>query len=353
MNSKMVDNAPVKLLATPKVAIVASKGLGDGLIFLVIANNLQKNGFKVTFYSNFISHLQSWIPAISVKPFPNKSDLKGFASQYDLVLSDAASVITDASSKEKYTEIAKDYVFICMSRFSKDLIFDHSKLLTEKIKDNKKLKKLLPLAKASGTLISNLDKECSMVERVAKFCKDILDLENVTIDNGLRPPDNLVYQKHKSRIVVHPESSNVAKNWYAKKFVRLARLLKCEGWDPVFIVSPAERKEWKTKIGNEFLLPEFSKISDLASFIYESGFMIGNDSGIAHLASNLKIPTLIIIKSTKKNYRWRPGWHAGEIVNAPFQLKFRGKHYWQYLVSVKKVFSAFNEFVERINEEKR
>ena len=54
----------------PKVALVARKGLGDGLINFVIAYNLSINNYDVTLYNNFMSELSEWLSGIPVKPWP-------------------------------------------------------------------------------------------------------------------------------------------------------------------------------------------------------------------------------------------------------------------------------------------
>ena len=38
------------------VAVVPSLGLGDSLIYLIVANNLARAGFKVTLLSNHLAH---------------------------------------------------------------------------------------------------------------------------------------------------------------------------------------------------------------------------------------------------------------------------------------------------------
>lgn len=70
--------------------------------------------------------------------------------------------------------------------------------------------------------------------------------------------------------------------------------------------------------------------------------MIGNDSGIGHLASCLGLPTITITKSTSKHYRWRPGWGKNRLINAPFQAKWHQKYFWQFFISVNRVYKAFN-----------
>jgi ADP-heptose:LPS heptosyltransferase len=75
--------------------------------------------------------------------------------------------------------------------------------------------------------------------------------------------------------------------------------------------------------------------------------MIGNDSGIGHLASCLNLPTLIICRSKIAAPFWRPGWTSGEVILPPAWipnlkgLRFRDK-YWQKSITVPKVLKSFN-----------
>jgi hypothetical protein len=89
----------------------------------------------------------------------------------------------------------------------------------------------------------------------------------------------------------------------------------------------------------------------LAAFIFESGYHIGNDSMLGHLASNLNIPNLIIANDKRRMDLWRPGWRYGFIVLPPQWLpQFRPfrwkKDHWQHLISVKKVLTYFNHLVD-------
>jgi heptosyltransferase-3 len=60
-----------------------------------------------------------------------------------------------------------------------------------------------------------------------------------------------------------------------------------------------EKAERIKQVPEEQLLL-FPTLHNLAYFVFESGSMIGNDSGIEHLASALKIPTLNLF--TRKSY---------------------------------------------------
>lgn len=39
--------------------------------------------------------------------------------------------------------------------------------------------------------------------------------------------------------------------------------------------------------GDAFLIPHFSNVRELAAYLYESGYIIGSDSGVGHLAAAL------------------------------------------------------------------
>jgi heptosyltransferase-3 len=163
----------------------------------------------------------------------------------------------------------------------------------------------------------------------------------------LRP--YLIAHKFKKRIVIQPTSSDKMKNWSPKKFLKLAKILQKNGWEPLFCVAPGEYQEWQQIVKNKFSLQKFPDLAQLAAFIYESGYMIGNDSGVGHLASALGIPTLTIIKRIRKFYRWRPGWGIGRVICPLFKLPIYHDFFWQYLVSPKRVFREFNRLVKECN----
>lgn len=327
----------------PHVAVVASYGLGDALVFLIIANNLIRNGFEVTFYSTHIAQMSDWIKGIQLKSFPNQYDPEFFFEQYDLTLADFVSFLVDQCPETEKESLKNKVVFVGMSRVEKRFISDDPLGLLTKIKDGKIKEKLIPLCEVAGSHISGLSKTESMAGRMAVFCEKILKLQNVIKENGIFPPQNFVFQRNKKRIIIHPESREAAKNWWPSKFLKLAKRLKNNGWDTVFVVSPDEYKKWEAIVDKKVELITFNSLADLAQYVYESGYMIGNDSGIGHLASCLGIPTVTITKATNKNYRWRPGWANGVVVNAPFQAKIKEIYFWQFFVSVNRVYKVFQQ----------
>jgi len=314
-------------------------------LFLIIANNLQRNGYQVTYYNDFIFQLKDWLPTLSLQPSPNKGAIKQIFSKFDLVISHNNSVIIDYYPASQYSDLAKRCIFITTSpHINKDLIFDHSNHILNKIKNKQKATKLLNLAKASGGCIHDFGNKSPLAERITVFCAKAMGLHNVINDCNLQPPQHLQPRKHPNRIIIHPESGSIIRNWPANKYIKLARLLKNQGWLPVFCLSPDERAKWQTKIANKFLLPNFINIAELAEFIYESGYMIGNDSGIGHLASSLRIPTLTIINK-HNHFHWRPNWTIGHTVTPVFKLPLLHRQYWSSLTSVRRVLKAFKNLV--------
>ena len=60
-----------------RCAVFSCKGLGDGLVSLVISHNMSINGWKVdTFHNKQLNQLQSWFPHLPISSFPKKTFLK-------------------------------------------------------------------------------------------------------------------------------------------------------------------------------------------------------------------------------------------------------------------------------------
>jgi ADP-heptose:LPS heptosyltransferase len=132
----------------------------------------------------------------------------------------------------------------------------------------------------------------TFVENLYLFSKHILQLPNATRSNGIVIPKGVTPQKYPKKVVIHPTSSRPGKNWPKKKFIALAELLRKEGFDPFFVVGPKEKEDWPESVS-------YTSLSHLFTLVCESGYMIGNDSGIGHLASCLGLPTLTLFQESK------------------------------------------------------
>jgi hypothetical protein len=328
----------------PTIAFLSVPTIGDSLLLFIVAQNLQRNGFQVTYYSDYIHQLRNWLFNITTKPLPKIEHITTVLTNHDIVFCTSYFI---SKHNQKYQNIIKQHcIIIFMGQHDqyKQSLIKQQQYIATKIKDPAIQAKLSPLLNAGSKSFSAISKTLPLTDTITEYCRSILKLKKVSKDICLTPPLSLQHRKHKKRIMIHPTSGNINKNWSANKFIKLARILKTQGWKPVFCLAPNERVSWEKLLQNEFPIPLLPSLDELAIYLYETNYFIGNDSGIGHLASALGIPTLTIIRVTsKKNFRWRPGWTYGKVVKTPFKIKIKGRQFWQLFLSVNRVLKTFQE----------
>lgn len=320
-----------------KGAVFSHSGLGDGLISLVLSNNFHQNGWEVDTYHNGLNLLQPWFSHLPIKGYPSEEQVPEILATYEKII-----------------------VF-----FDDDNPFIHQ-LIEEGKKDNPDQIKVIYPIPSKGVIHkpyyqdSLLDPKIPLVDNLQAFCKEILLFPKTTKKNGLIPPRNLHFRKFPKRVVFHISSSRPGKNWPIEKYVKLALQLTNQSYQVVFIAGGPEKRHaylWLEKMG--LTLPYFETLEEIAAYIYESGYLIGNDSGLAHLASSMDIPTVTISRRKAVAKFWRPGWSLSSlvvpskwIINAA-GIRLRDR-YWQKFISVKKVKRAFYKLLkkERSRKEK-
>lgn len=316
-----------------KAAVFSHSGLGDVIISLVVSNNLHQNGWQVDTFHNGFQAMQSWFPHLPILMLPKKEETFRILEKYDLLI-----VFQDDTNE-----------------FILQLIEEGKR------KDALSMKVIYPIPSKGVRLKpyyqdSLFDPTISIVENLRLFCSEILNLPKTTKFNGVIVPLHLKFRKNPKRICFHVSSTRPGKNWPIDKFVKLALHLTEEGFQPAMIAGgPKDRKdyEWLEKEG--LFLPSFPNLEDLASFIYESGYLIGNDSGLGHLASCMGIPTVTISRRRTSSRFWRPGWALGKIVNPHFLIpnisgfRLRDRK-WKTFISVNKVKKAFYELIKEENK---
>ena len=277
----------MQLRTRSRVAVVAARGLGDGLLSLILSNNLMRSGHLVTSYSTILCQMQDWFPEHTIASFDE----------------------------------------IDFSTIDHVIAADHS--LIRKTDE-----------KTTILLEREFDKSKSMVDNLV-IVSAKLGLE-ATSETGILPPSHLQHRKYEKRVILHPMSTAEHKNWHPERFRALASQLSKIGFEPVLCVGPQEKSLW----------PEaqtFSTISDLAAYIYESGALIGNDSGLGHLASLLNIPTLSLFARKSYSRLWRPGWNSGIVVTP--QIPLIGapmkQRYWKNFLTVPRVMKNFKHLVKK------
>lgn len=295
-----------------KCAVFSCLGLGDGLLSLILSNNLHKNGRSVITFHPFLKQLQPWFPHLSISPFPDV--LEEFDHYYIVY--------------EK-TPWMQKILRECESKYPE------------------KTSVLNPIATRNRDYpywsVGQFDGGLCFADNLFNYCKAVLQLPNVEKGNGMVIPSSINLKQHVNRVVIHPMSSRPGKNWPQDKYLTLAKKLEELGFEPVFILTAEEKKEWQNVEA-----PSFSSLHEAASYICESGYMIGNDSGIGHLASCQGLPTLTICRNKQTAAFWRPGWSRGDIIFPSTLIpnlkgmRLRDK-YWKNWISVERVVNAFLE----------
>jgi ADP-heptose:LPS heptosyltransferase len=303
-------------------AVLPALGIGDALLMMIASHQLKMEGYCVTTFHDGLPELSTWFPGHDLRPSPSSETLIETLDPFDLIL-----VENDNSIRIQHLLVN------FRSRLS---IFYPTYSAT----------KHAPLSVRDHVF----DKDLPMAGNIAKSIATLLDLPTPSKENGLSPPSTLTHRFRKEQVIIHPTSRVPEKNWKAEGFLDVAQKLKTKGFHPLFCVGPSERNDWASIEDEGFSLANLPTLSSLAEVIYESGYVIGNDSLIGHLASNLGIPTLIVANDEKRMRLWRPGWQKGDLVLPPPYLpnwKFLRlrEQKWKYFISASKVLKSFDDLL--------
>ncbi|WP_254368918.1 MULTISPECIES: glycosyltransferase family 9 protein [Paraburkholderia] len=269
---------------------------------MTIARNLQQNGIAVTIFGRQIQSLGAWFPEVETLDDLSVADLTAKLSGFDRVI-----------------QMHRNKPFVGLEQYHPRVSFlDH---------------------------ICRVRSSESMADRLAKFCVDEFGLAGADKSNGMTPPPGLQHRKYPLRVAIHPTASTADKCWLPSRFIRLAIRLRELGFSPEFVVAPQERADWLHIERLGLKLPDLGSLDNVATWVYESGWFIGNDSGIGHLASSLHIPTLSLFMRRGIARTWRPDWGTGQVLIGSTYLPtgFLKERYWKYMLSVRQVSRAFEQ----------
>ena len=287
-------------LERKKIALILSPRLGDSLLLMSVAHNLSAAEFQVTVFGDFISDLRDWFPHVSIEPALGESDAETRLAEFD-----GAIQMHRTIPLKNLQEI-----------HAKPIFFDQW---------------IVP---------DKLDRRHALVQ-LLDFCRDEFGIQNPSGGNGITANAGLRHRRFSQRVIIHPTASHPAKAWSPERFRKLAQKLGERGLNPVFVMSPAERVEWRWLGDHGLEAKVFASLSELAALLYESGWFIGNDSGIGHLASNLGISTVSIFPRPRTAKRWRPIWAPGCVVaHAWLPTGALRRRFWRYTVTVDRVIRS-------------
>ena len=300
-----------------KALVLPAKGFGDGLLMMIVSFYLQQAGYETTIAHPLLHELNSWFKGFH---FTKKADL--FSFDRIIVQNDNSKFMNELKSLRKNKKLKKLSFFYGGYQekkhgplHPKDAVFDLSLPMADNI------------ASSSSHLLSN------------PFSKK----------NGISPPEDLTKKKHAKRVVIHPLTEE-EKNWPIKRFIAVGKQLSHLGYHVAFVMSPKQRKSHLFLQNQGFEVPLLVNLSDLASFIYESGYFIGVDSGPGHLASVLDIPSIIIASDRKHMKLWQPGWRKAHLVfPSRFLLNIKylrlKEKLWKSFISPQKVLKTFQKII--------
>jgi predicted lipopolysaccharide heptosyltransferase III len=117
--------------------------------------------------------------------------------------------------------------------------------------------------------------------------------------------------------LIHPAAAFATKQWATENFARVAEFVAERGFAPVAIAAPKE-KALLEKLCSEALVKITTfdlSIPEVTALAARSQLFVGNDSGIAHIASAVGTPAVVIFGSSNIAH-WRP-WNS-----APAEVVF-------------------------------
>jgi heptosyltransferase III len=117
-----------------------------------------------------------------------------------------------------------------------------------------------------------------------------------------------IYLPDSSKIILHPGSGSIRKNWPPSHFIELFKMLKSRKMAPEILLGPAEQNLYEIfarSLPAESKIHILTNLCDLITILKQSIGVIGNDSGVSHLSAFLGIPTVVIFGPSDPK-RWKP-----------------------------------------------
>ena len=107
--------------------------------------------------------------------------------------------------------------------------------------------------------------------------------------------------------LIHPAAAFETKRWAVENFARIAEFVSERGLAPVAIAAPHEAQVVNDLLGEasvQILSLDLS-LPEVTALAARSQLFVGNDSGIAHIASAVGTPSVVIFGSSNVAH-WRP-----------------------------------------------
>lgn len=322
-----------------KIAFINNTALGDSLIDLLFIEYLIQSDLGVTLYCNILMKLKDYLPQIDIKKVDQLAiDKDVLATEYDLIIiSWNRPLMLDFLRDPRFT----DKVIIINEPSQREYLQSQGITVTKpNLSSGDEV--VLSLIEHWNQLEYSPEQKINQLDGIDKLSQEVLGIKNPQRKINYKIPDGWVYQKYKKRVVICHSSAVAKRQWNPKKFAKLATSLKQKGFEPVFLLAPGEAcPDIIKQHTHETLL-----LGDALQLIYESACFIGNNSGLAHLASSLQIPTVNIFSKKSKSHKlWEPAFFTSQNLEPPFSL-WPSKNCRRNLVSVRSVLNVIFKKIE-------
>ena len=107
--------------------------------------------------------------------------------------------------------------------------------------------------------------------------------------------------------LLHPAAAFDTKQWATENFAQVAEFLVGHGLTPIAVVGPGETDVLTNLMRSPAPMFGFADLTlpEITALAARSRIFIGNDSGIAHIASAVGAPSVVVFGSSNIHH-WRP-----------------------------------------------
>jgi lipopolysaccharide heptosyltransferase II len=109
-------------------------------------------------------------------------------------------------------------------------------------------------------------------------------------------------------VLLHPAAAFETKQWAPENFARIGEVLTARGLGVVAVAAPGEAETIRALRENSAVpIKTFTNLSlpEVTALAARASLFVGNDSGIAHIASAVETPSVVIFGSSNVAH-WRP-----------------------------------------------
>jgi Glycosyltransferase family 9 (heptosyltransferase) len=285
-----------------KFALIPARGLGDLMIVAGMAFNLSKK-YKVQIYHPLIQRLHHLMPFVEAYDRPqNISDMH----LHDV--EDCVMIYEDSPFFDNLQPQLKNH-------------FDQKFFVLNPVVTEKKDYKF------ADDFFFNIKRS---------FSQNLLDFALTHYLDAAEPKTSGIkhnFKKEPKLVVIHATASKESKSWFTQRFLHVKKKLEKQGFKVVFATLPHE-----TKAIEQGLYSGLKTLEDLVENVAKAELVIGNESGVCHLASALGTRSLVLCRNPRIQRFWGADYEGASypifpptwMINVK-NLRIRDK-YWRQLI---------------------